>query len=89
MQEMELADQDSQRKRNAGMASQISMAMELPLTLIVGVLIGGGAGYFLDRKLHTGPVFLLVGGILGFAGSMIDIVKKLSRGEKGDGSGGG
>jgi F0F1-type ATP synthase assembly protein I len=84
-----MADQDSQRKRNAGMASQISMAMELPLTLIVGVLIGGGAGYFLDHKLHTGPLLLLVGGVLGFAGSMIDIVKKLSRGEKSERGGGG
>lgn len=79
----------SERKRNAGIASQLSMAMELPLTLIVGVLIGGGAGYFLDRKLHTAPVFLLVGGLLGFAGSMVDIVRKLSRGEKGGNSGGG
>lgn len=82
-----MADQDSERKRNAGMASQVSMAMELPITLIVGVLIGGGAGYFLDRWLHTAPALLLVGGLLGFAGSMVEILRRLSRGEKDEKSG--
>jgi F0F1-type ATP synthase assembly protein I len=69
------------------MAAQLSMAMELPFTLIVGVLIGGGGGYFLDKWLHTGPVFLLVGGLLGFAGSMVDILRRISHGEKDEKSG--
>jgi F0F1-type ATP synthase assembly protein I len=77
------------RKRPSAFVQQLSMAMELPFILIIGVLIGGGGGYFLDRAIHTSPVFTLVGGLLGFAAGMVDILRRLSRGEKNEKRGNG
>jgi len=55
------------------------MAMELPIVMVVWVIAGGGGGYFLDRWLHTSPLFTLLGGALGFGGGMWDLLKRLSR----------
>ncbi len=65
------------------------MAMELPFVMVVWVIVGGGAGYFLDRWVHTSPLFTLLGGALGFGGGMWDLIKRLSRARKqGSGRGG-
>jgi F0F1-type ATP synthase assembly protein I len=53
--------------------------MELPILLVASVGIGGGAGYFLDKRFHTSPVFTLILGLLGFAGGMIQLVRRLSK----------
>jgi ATP synthase protein I len=74
--------QEPGRKRSAAFVQQLSMALELPFVLIIGVLIGGGAGFLLDRWLHSSPVLLLVGGVLGFGGGMVDILRRLGRSEK-------
>jgi F0F1-type ATP synthase assembly protein I len=76
-------------KRAASSLEQVSMAMELPIVMVVWVIAGGGAGFFLDRWLHTSPFLMLLGGALGFGGGMRDLVKRLSRGRKqGSGHGG-
>lgn len=66
-------------KRNGSSAGQLAMAMELPFTLIISVLIGGGIGYFLDRWLRIAPALMLVGGLLGAAGGIWDILRRLTR----------
>lgn len=68
---------------------QFAMAMELPFLIVGGALIGGGLGYLLDRWLRTSPVFMLVLGLLGFAGGTWELLRSLSRSdrEKPDGSG--
>jgi len=53
--------------------------MELPILLVASIAIGGGAGYFLDKRFHTSPIFALVLGLLGFAGGMITLVRRLSK----------
>ncbi|MGA7791521.1 MAG: AtpZ/AtpI family protein [Candidatus Acidiferrales bacterium] len=58
---------------------QFSDIMELPFLLVASVGIGGGAGYFLDKHFHTSPVFTLILGLLGFAGGMIQLVRRLSK----------
>jgi F0F1-type ATP synthase assembly protein I len=58
------------------------MAMELPFVMVAEVVIGGGIGYLLDRWWHTSPVLTLVGGVLGFAGGIWDLIRRLSREEK-------
>jgi ATP synthase protein I len=70
------------QKQPVGLARQFAMAMELPFTMIGGVLIGGGAGYFLDRWLHTSPVFTLILGLLGFVGGVWEVLKRLLHEEK-------
>jgi len=70
------------RKRPSTSASQLATAIELPFVLVMGVVIGGGLGYLLDRWLHTSPAMTLILGILGFAGGFWDILKRLTRDEK-------
>ena len=74
------------RKRPNNTMQQVGMAMELPFTLISAVLVGGGIGYMLDRWLHTAPFLLLLGGLVGFAGGFVDLLRRLKRGEKSQGS---
>lgn len=70
------------RKRPASAASTYAMVIELPFVLVAAVVMGGGLGYLLDRALHTAPAMLLVFGLLGFAGGLWEILKRLSRAEK-------
>ncbi len=64
-------------------SNQAAVAMELPFVLVSAVVVGGLLGYFLDRWLHTKPVFLLVLGGIGFYAGVRDILRRL--GGSGDG----
>ena len=59
--------------------------MELPFIPIVTVMIGGGAGYLLDRRLHTMPLFTLILGLVGFAAGIREILRRVGKEEKGNG----
>ncbi|HEY2460620.1 MAG TPA: AtpZ/AtpI family protein [Candidatus Acidoferrum sp.] len=54
-----------------------ALAMELPFTIVGAVLLGGLLGFFLDRWIHTKPVFMLILGGLGFAGGVREVVRRL------------
>jgi len=69
-------------KRTKTDVTQLAMAMELPLIMIGTVVIGGGVGYLLDQRFHTGPLLALVLGFLGFGAGIWEIVRRLSRSEK-------
>ncbi len=77
----EPAPKPSQKPRNRPAAGfrQISDVLELPFTLVACIAVGGGIGYYLDARFHTSPVFTLILGFLGFAGGMIQLVKRLSK----------
>jgi len=64
-------------KRVTTVAKQMAMVIELPFLLVAGVLMGGGVGWLLDRKLHTAPWLLLAGGAIGFAGGMRELLRRL------------
>ncbi|MGA2482058.1 MAG: AtpZ/AtpI family protein [Candidatus Acidiferrales bacterium] len=53
------------------------MAMELPVILVAAVIIAGGLGYLLDKRFGTLPVFSLVLGLLGFAGGLREIIRRV------------
>jgi F0F1-type ATP synthase assembly protein I len=59
--------------------------MELPFLLVGSIAIGGGLGYFLDARFHTSPILTLILGLLGFAGGMVQLVRRLTRDTKDDG----
>ncbi|HEV2206264.1 MAG TPA: AtpZ/AtpI family protein [Candidatus Acidoferrales bacterium] len=79
-----------QRKGPLSSMQQVVLAMELPFVMIGSVLAGGGLGYLIDRYAHTAPLFMLVGGGLGLAGGIWEIIRDLSPGGKRrqDGNGG-
>jgi ATP synthase protein I len=64
-------------KQVKGFSNQFAMAMELPFVLAGTILLGGLLGFFLDRWLHTKPIFMLVLGLLGFIGGLREILRRL------------
>lgn len=58
-------------------STKSALAMELPFTIVGAVLLGGLLGYFLDRAIHTKPVFMLILGALGFAGGVKEVLRRL------------
>jgi ATP synthase protein I len=71
------------REKAKDVSNQTAIAMELPFVLVSAVVVGGLLGYFLDRWLHTKPVFLLVFGGIGFYAGVRDVLRRL--GGSGDG----
>lgn len=65
------------KARNA--ASATAVALELPFTLFGAIALGGGAGYLLDRWLHTLPWLTIVLGALGFYGGLREVLRRLDR----------
>jgi ATP synthase protein I len=59
-------------------SNQAAVAMELPFVLVSAMVVGGALGYFLDRWLHTKPVFLLILGGIGFFAGVRDVLRRLS-----------
>jgi ATP synthase protein I len=57
------------------------MALELPFVLVSAIVVGGLFGYFLDRWLHTKPIFLLILGGVGFYAGVRDVLRRVSRGQ--------
>jgi len=72
------------KEKAKDVSNQAAIAMELPFVLVSAVVVGGGLGFFLDRWLHTKPVFLLVLGGVGFFAGVRDVLRRL--GGIGDGS---
>lgn len=70
-----MADRDpDSRKDSSGSAKAFAVAWTLPFALVVPMVIGGVAGFLLDRWLHTKPLFLL---LLGFVGLGLGIREAL------------
>jgi F0F1-type ATP synthase assembly protein I len=61
-----------------GFVRQLANAMDLPFILVGPVVIGGGVGYVLDRRFGTSPVLTLLLGLLGFAGGMFEVIRRLT-----------
>lgn len=75
---------DQSRKERAGFARQFAVAMQAPFTLVAFVAVGGVIGYFVDRWLHTTPLFLMLLLILGLILGIRDVLKSLTAAEKKD-----
>jgi F0F1-type ATP synthase assembly protein I len=58
------------------MTKQSALAMELPFTIVGAIVLAGFLGYLADKWLRTWPWLTIVGGGLGFAGSLIDIARR-------------
>ena len=60
-------------------SQQFAQAMELPFVLVAAILVGGAIGFFLDRWLHTKPVFMMILGGIGFAAGIRDVLRRLPK----------
>lgn len=58
-------------------STQVSLALELPFTIVGTVILGGVLGYFLDRWLHTKMLFTLVLGGVGFYAGLREVLRRL------------
>ena len=66
----------SQKTRQSSAQAQLATAMELPFTFVAAVAVGGLIGYFLDQWLHSGPWLMIVFGSFGFAGGILEIMRR-------------
>jgi F0F1-type ATP synthase assembly protein I len=59
-------------------ARQLANVLDLPFVLVGMVVIGAGLGYLLDQRWGTSPALVLVGGALGFAGGIFEVLRRLT-----------
>lgn len=64
------------QKDERDMTVQSGLAMELPITIVGAILLGGFLGYLLDRWFHTRPWLMIAGGAFGFASSIFEIARR-------------
>ena len=65
------ADEGEARRRGSAMGQAFKIVAEL----IVGVAVGGGIGWVLDRQLGTQPWLLVLFLMLGFAAGMLNVIR--------------
>lgn len=62
--------------------SRANLAWRMVIELVAGLLIGLGIGYGLDILLGTGPIFLVLFTLLGFAAGVQTMVRSARDAEK-------
>jgi ATP synthase protein I len=58
-------------------SNMTALAMELPFTLVGALGVAVAIGYFLDRWLHTKPIFTLLLGAVGFIAGVREVIRRL------------
>mgnify|MGYP001605217576 CR=1 FL=1 len=59
--------------------SNFGPAFKFAGELVVGVVVGGGLGWALDKQFGTAPWFMIVLVILGFAAGLLNVVRAAQR----------
>jgi ATP synthase protein I len=59
--------------------SAYGAAFKFAAELIVGVVVGGGLGWLIDRQFGTAPWLMIVLVILGFAAGLLNVVRAAQR----------
>ena len=68
------------REVEAGDSAQgVGVGFRIGIELIAGVLVGAGLGWFIDKKLETSPIFMLAFIALGFAASVLSVIRILKK----------
>lgn len=75
----------ARRSDQSDLWRQVGVASGLGIVLFGAIGAGCLLGWFVDHKLHTMPVFILVGGGLGLAAGIMELLQILNREEKHDG----
>jgi ATP synthase protein I len=73
-----VGDSSSRRPRDDdGAGSGADQGWTAIAYLIGGIVVWGGVGWFVDRWLHTGGIATAIGAVLGAAGGVYLIVRRL------------
>ncbi len=65
-------------ERNVEESAQgVGVGFRIGIELVAGVLVGAGLGWFIDSKLNTKPIFMLAFIALGFAASVLSVIRIL------------
>jgi F0F1-type ATP synthase assembly protein I len=55
----------------------IIMAMSTAILLVSPVIILSGVGYFADNFFHTAPLYMILGGAIGFISGIINVFRMM------------
>lgn len=58
-----------------GRGTAIGLAYRLSIELVVGIVVGGYLGWWMDRFLGTKPLFLLLMLVLGMAAGVVNMLR--------------
>ena len=64
---------------NTGIGGYLALFSEIGLLLLVTTLAGVAAGYWVDQRLATLPVFVLIGFLAGAGAGTVGIWRLISR----------
>jgi ATP synthase protein I len=53
----------------------VGVGFRIGIELVAGVLVGAGLGWFIDDKLNTKPIFMLALIAVGFAASVLSVIR--------------
>lgn len=58
-------------------AQGVGVGFRIGIELVAGVLVGAALGWFIDDKLNTKPIFMLALIAVGFAASVLSVIRIL------------
>lgn len=67
--------QEEKKPKDGTSGSAVGVAMRISTELVLGVFIGAGIGWYLDKWLGTIPLFLIIFFILGFAAGLRNVFR--------------
>ena len=70
---------EKQGEHSENNPSGVGDAMRIGIELVSGVAVGAIAGFFLDRWLHTMPLFFIVGLLLGAVAGFRNMIREVNR----------
>jgi len=70
-------EKNAAEERVAESSQGVGVGFRIGIELVAGVLVGAGLGWILDEKLDTKPIFMLACISLGFAASVLSVLRVL------------
>jgi ATP synthase protein I len=64
-------------KKAEGSSQGLGVGFRIGVELVAGVLVGAAIGWFIDSKLNTKPIFMLAMIAVGFAASVLSVIRIL------------
>lgn len=72
-----VAGKKETERETEGSAQGLGVGFRIGIELVAGVLVGAGLGWLIDRELNTKPIFMLALIALGFAASVLSVIRIL------------